>query len=226
MRILLGILLIIGAVAFLMFVISPALIESDFVLNVLEPIYCERGDQLSAEQTVSRASRGGTAYSAIMTCMRRNETTYDVTGKSFVISAVGFTVPLLLGVTLIVLGGRSVTRTRNGYIALGGDQTMTDMNQWISTLPGGVQDTLRANGVTITTTNWSGGLSDDMQEMLRAHGINLSGTASGTPYEFSFDDDSPDLATKLKQLQTAYDQHLITRDEFERKRADVLAQFK
>jgi hypothetical protein len=100
-RILIGLLLIGAAVAFLIFSIVPAMTDSDFVLGVLQPLYCEPGDHLSAEQIVSSTRDGGTGYSADYTCMRRDETTYNVSGKAFVIMGVGFVIPLLLGILLI-----------------------------------------------------------------------------------------------------------------------------
>jgi hypothetical protein len=167
-RVLLGLLLIVAAVAFLIFSIVPAMTDNNFVLGVLQPLYCESGDHLSAEQIVTHDS-DGTGYSADYTCMRRDETTYNVSGKAFVITAVGFVIPLLLGIGLI------------------------------------------------TTIRWQSGFANAASREMATAWLSSLQAASSPP--------AADLTVKLKQLQSAYEQNLITRDEYERKRDEIMRQF-
>lgn len=169
MRVLLGLFFTTAAVVFMMFSIIPAVIpDSQAVLDILERFYCDNpGDQLSAEQIITHDS-DGTGYSADYTCMGRDERPYNVTGKAIVLTIIGFTVPLLLGIFFFISAGSRLNRQIQPQVL----QTYPSLGQ------------IEAIGA------------------------------------------SPDLPARLQQLKDAYDQNLMTTDEYNRKREELLRDFK
>jgi hypothetical protein len=183
MRVGIGLALIGVAVVFLLFSVIPAVIDSQFVLDILERVYCNAGDQLSAVRTSGPTHDGGTGYSAIYTCTHSNETQYDVTTRSWIITGVGFTVPLLLGIGVLIF-------SRTDY----GHAQEINTNQPI----GSGRQAFRVGSVTISTP---------------------------APQRYAFDDLSPSLSERLQDLEDAYAMNLVTREEYERKRADIMRRF-
>ena len=189
-RVSIGILLIFAAVGFLLFSLIPAMTDdSQFVLDIFEPIYCGAGEQLSAERVVGRTSDGGVGMTAYYTCMRPNESTYDATGKMFLITGGVFTALLLLGIALLVFARRSA----DSAVYAGGAPVRY---------------------VTVSVQDASGGAPASAPEDLFDLPLNANPPAA-----------APDLQEKLRQLQEAYDHQLISRDEYDRKRTEILSEF-
>jgi hypothetical protein len=167
MRALIGLFLLMWAIVFLLFSIAPAVLEdSQAILNVLEGIYCDPGDTISARRIITHDS-DGTGYSAEYTCMRPNETTYDATGKSILITIVGFTVPLFLSIMFF----SSIASKATGRVAAPTYQGQPVM-------------------------------------------ISGAGVIAAT-----------DLKSRLQQLDEAYNQHLLSKAEYDRMRQDILNEF-
>jgi hypothetical protein len=174
-RIWIGLLLIGAAVAFLLFSIIPAVSENTFVMGVLQGMYCDPGDQLSAERIVTYDD-DGTGYSADYTCTRPDESTYNVTGKSILYTIVGFTIPLMLGIGIM-----TTIRPRLAQ----NTQAMADYIEYQQMYPQ---------------------------------------TVASTPTQPSAGSPS-DLAARLDQLKQAHESGLLTSEEYERKRAEILNEF-
>lgn len=177
-----GALLMLVSFAALAFWLAPLfMIDSQPVLNILEPILCAPGETLTMEVVVTH-DFDGTGYNGDYDCMRRDETTYDVSGKAFLLGAAGFAVPFTLGLLLFLAGiNRDVRAARSA-----------------NAIPGG--------------------------ESLPAWG---AATPSQT-YSFDVNTHTPaslDLAARLKQLRDAYEAGMITAQEYERTKADLLRDF-
>ncbi|MEP7291874.1 MAG: SHOCT domain-containing protein [Chloroflexota bacterium] len=210
MRVVLGILLIVAAVAFLVFSIIPAITEDNqFALDIFEPIYCASGEQLSSERVVGPSSDGGINMTAYYTCMRVNETSYDATGRMVLITGAGFTVPLLLGILLIITGARRQSDQDRIYYGTGGQTTR--------------QPRRRTSVVTVNT----GGVPSS--EFSFDPSASAPAVAPDDIFNMPLDapaaSSEPGLQEKLRQLEAAYDQHLINHEEYERKRAEILREF-
>lgn len=231
MRISIGMFLIFAAIAFLLFSLIPAITDnSQFVLNIFEPIYCGEGEHLTAEREVGlvRDADGSTAtgYSAYYTCVRADETTYDVTGKSWLIMGGVFTAVLLLGIGFIISGsrGRSAAATYT--------QTMpyaSGSRSQIYTTPGRTVTVTVNNDVPSsdykfdTTTAAPVSAPEDLFNLPLEKPAEAPMTVAATGLTAST---MFDLQEKLRQLEEAYDHHLINREEYERKRDEILRDFK
>jgi hypothetical protein len=112
----LGVLLMVISFAALAFMLAPIfLTDPQPILNILEPILCEPSDTLSVEILVTQ-DFDGTGYTPIYDCMRPDETTYNVTDKSFIIGAAVFVIPFLIGLFTSI---RIFNRNMRGTVASG-----------------------------------------------------------------------------------------------------------
>ena len=200
MRVLFGIVFIIAAVVFLLLSVAPAVIEHQALLDLWQPIYCDAGDQLTAERIVEPTFDGGTGFSAIYACVRQNGATYDVTAKSWVITGVGFTVPLLLGILMIVVSGRSQREDEGDVL-----QQQYRMSQYNAARRQGQMPSVTVMSASMDAAP-SAEFPFDVPDAPQAGGL-------------------ADLSRKLEELQTALEHNLITRAEYDQKREEILREF-
>src|SRR5690606_30254094 len=178
----LGVFLIILSFVTLAFGIVPLFVEGkEPFLNIMEPILCAPGENLTMEVVVTH-HYDGTGYSGDFDCHRPNETSYDVTGKAFLLGAASFTVPFLIG---LVMSIRAFNHAVRGVIPTNPAHYNTGWGQ---------------PSVSTTVSN-------------AFHSMNTP-TAGNT-----------ELTQRLKQLRDAYDAGMISHEEYERTRADLLKDF-
>jgi hypothetical protein len=114
-RILLGVLMdVIATAAMLFFVVLPSVMPIDSVPGmrpILQGLLCERGETINVEShTYTRPGRVST--SANFYCVRESGAEREVTGKAIMIGIIGFVVPLLAGIFLIISGSASQKKKR------------------------------------------------------------------------------------------------------------------
>lgn len=236
MRVLLGVALIIAAVVILLIIVVvpvlPLFEENATIDAYLQTMLCAPNQSIIREQYSGPSSEGGTSYSMNVYCTDRELVRDDVTGKWVIVGAVAFVIPLLLGILLLVI--RSPRRMIQ-------DELFGTSDDWGSTVgTSGTTRTVQTPGMTVTTFN-SGpinmdqpleikegvvrfggiemkvpGLTADrvqaLQNQMQAH--NVFGAMSGG--------DELSLADKLKQLQEARDAGLLSADEYDRLRQQIL----
>jgi hypothetical protein len=223
MRVAIGLLLIFAAVAFLLFSIIPAITdENQFVLDIFEPIYCGAGEQLSAEREVGPTTDAdgseAMGYTAYYTCTRADETTYDATGKAWLVSGGVFTLALLLGIGFIISGSRAratayAQSLPTGYSAQVRPTTRRNASNDLPS-SGYKFDTTTAAPVSAPEDLFNLPLEKPVEAPMT---VAATGLTASTMF---------DLQEKLRQLEEAYDHHLINREEYERKRDEILREFK
>ena len=214
MRILLGLLFIGLAVAVLFAVIVipvlPSTEDSATVNDYLTPLLCQPGEKLIREQYHMRDSRG-TSYSMTPYCVNSERQREDVTGRWVLIGGGGFAVLLLIGIFVIIAGATAAARrlTSQTFQAFPNSYGGTDFTVINSSgnTPKNIDfsnGTLKINGFEIKMD----GLTQDKINALKAQmQANMGGG---------------DLTTKLKQLQEAKDNGLISSDEYDRLRQKIL----
>lgn len=221
MRVVIGMLLIFAAVGFLLFSIIPAISDNNqFVLDFFEPIYCGAGEQLTAEREVGpvRDADGseGMGFSAYYTCTRADETTYDATGKAWLVTGGIFTVVLLLGIMFIISGSRARASSQVQTMPYGSPARQTPRRAASGDLPSSEYkfDTTSAAPVSAPDDLFNLPLEKPVEAPMT---VAATGLTASTMF---------DLQEKLRQLEEAYDHHLINREEYERKRDEILRDFK
>ncbi len=244
MRVLIGILLILAAVAFLLFTLIPALTDDNqFALNIFEPVLCASGETLTAVREVGPTSDGGVGFTAYYSCTRANASSYDVTGRAWLIMGGGFVVLLLLGIGFLLSGRRrAVVETTavygGGHFAQAGRQN--PMSAAPASAPDDIFNIPVDNKATMISRAPAGSAPDDLfnlpidnkatmisrppADMPLADGMPTMMSAKPAP---AAQPETPqfDLQEKLRQLEEAYDHHLINREEYERKRDEILREF-
>jgi hypothetical protein len=187
----LGGLLMLLSFVLLGFNLSPLLLsDNQPILKLMEPLLCAPGETLTMDVVVTQ-DFDGTGYSGDYDCMRRNESSYDVSDKAFVYAAISFVVPFLLGLTLFLVAWNRATR---GIIPSGGWEIQT-------------------GGTTVQISGAS------MQSVpLPPSQIYNFDAIPGTPAP-------SELTNRLQQLRDAYNAGMISHDEYQRTRAEVLKDF-
>ena len=210
MRVLIGILLmVVGFGVLFGVIVIPVLPQTEdnaTVTNYLTPILCNPGEKLIREQYVTHDS-DGTGYSMTPYCVNSERQKEDVTGRWVLIGAGGFIVPFLLGLLLTIVS--AARRQQNAlFQAVPNSYGGTDFAMFSSgnnSNPVGFNNgTLKVNGFEIKMD----GLTQDKIDALKSQMQTLSGGG--------------DLTTKLKQLQEAKDNGLISSDEYDRLRQKIL----
>lgn len=99
-----GLLIPIAVIALLVIVVLPSVADVKDIPplnNLLQSVFCERGETLDVQQHVSRWA-GETSYSATYTCINEDEVERDVTGRATMIGILVFIVPFLLGLFTVI----------------------------------------------------------------------------------------------------------------------------
>lgn len=192
----LGFLLILVGVGGLFFMLSPLfLTDNQPVLNILEPLLCAPDEKLTLQVITASYRPGETSVSGDYDCLRPDETSYDVTDKAFLLGAAAFLVPFLFGLFMTIA---AFNRAVRGVIP------------------------------TRTVEFGSGWNQPDMSTSVSQaiHSMSTpSNTAGfGAPAPASTGGET-ELTKRLKQLRDAYDSGMISNEEYERTKADLLKDF-
>lgn len=223
MRAGMGCLLMLAAIVLLFAIVVipviPQTANNATVDNYLKAILCQPTDRVIREQYSYYdydSDGGGTAFSMNVYCENVQERREDVTGKWTLIGIAGFVVPFLLGLLLFIVG---VTRR-----AMKATQQMGSM--FASGGSGGSPQ--------VVVTRYSGSTSpiegiDLNDTMLKVGGMEIPlGGYTAQPVETvrrSSGQPAPGettLAAKLRQIQEARDAGLISTDEYDRLRQEIL----
>lgn len=212
MRVLFGILLMgVGFVMLFAVIVIPVLPQTNdsaAVTNYLTPLLCNAGEKLIREQYQGYARDGGTNYSMTPYCVNSEHQKEDVTGRWVLLGVGGFLVPFLLGLLITIV---SASLAQQRWLNQGVPNSSGGRDFAIYSSGNGVRNvdfsdgTLKVNGFEIKMD----GLTQDKINALKAQMQTMSGGGG-------------DLTSRLKQLQEAKDNGLITSDEYDRARQKIL----
>jgi hypothetical protein len=182
------------------FFMLPLLFEGNETIMAWQAaVLCEPGQTFATdfytERDLRGTRRGGQVY-----CVGADSTRVNVTEKSVIYALVGFTVPFIIGLVFSTRGMQRRSRARvNGILGAHLDNLPAS---------GSVQIDRRTyqldpKSVDVNALLQQFGLSD-------AGGVQAQRSGGGS------------LTEQLKDLQTAYDRQLITKDEYDRLRQQIL----
>lgn len=229
-RIVFGVLFdILAAVALVFFVVLPSIMSLDDVPGatpVFQNLLCERGETIDVHRQVYNPRPGSTTYSAEFFCVRESGVERDVSGKMILMGIVGFTLPFLIGLFCIISGSASLKKKRSDSTAallqgfgISADRSSYDVRTTLSGLSSeqaNMIESLRSLKASKGTVN-----PEDVKSVLEGFGFSTGGANTFQVMTSHMGgQDTP--ADRLKALKNAYDQGLITQDEYESKRKDIL----
>jgi flagellar basal body-associated protein FliL len=212
----LGVLVILFAVGLMFyFLVFPSVIDLDdapWLRAGIEPLVCTEGESLEIERTVTSPRAGETSYSAEYFCDSSETARRDVTEDVLIIGIVGFIVLLSVGILLTIIGSMmAAARTvRSAQQALAGVS--------FSAVPGQAGFTVNVSPGTSVRKVTTDATSTNQQELLDM----LKNFGDGGAEVLGIDDRGADATGRLKDLEAAYQAGLITKDEYEAKRKEII----
>lgn len=236
LRLVLGIGLM--AVSFVLLFMFIQAGDNKLASDILTALTCNKGEHFTQElgNTIFDSSSNTRGREFRFYC--KTETTQrDVTAQGILIGIAGFVVPFLLGLGLLLAGifatvRSSIRRQTAGF------STPTFSNSTVQIDPFGQPidaQTFRMDmpgqtrsSTVVTVNGQPGNLADLSPETAQMVQQMLGGL--GTVMKMSnFDQQAQtplqgDLTDKLQQLQEAKDKNLITQEEYDRMRKDILDQ--
>jgi hypothetical protein len=220
----LGILLMLVAFAALFVIVLLPTIDpgNAFALDLLQNIACDPGQKAEVEVVVTRDS-DGTGYTPYLTCIGREGERIDASGKHFGVGIISFTVPFLIGLFMTIAGAKSRSQPS--------PQTM-----WKE---GSIPHEGFTTGVVSSSSSFSSGTSfnpspkvEVKDGVLNVDGLEIRMDGLKPEHLHVFQGQSPlimsggsgasTLAAKLKEIQEARDAGLISSEEYDRLRAEIL----
>jgi hypothetical protein len=209
------------------------------LLNLLEPLLCDSGDNILQEvaSTPRRVDSTSNAFVIDMSlmCKRADGSSYSVTDKLFGVGMIAFITFLLFGVLFLIIG---IIRAMSGG---GGGKPQPAGTGWTPPYYAPTPTPTPSGGaypqVTVTPQTFGS------YSTTAGYNAPTASVGTSTPSDrFNFDaaqtmqnipkpstgassGQGGDLTARLKQLREAYDSGLISSEEYERTRADLLKDF-
>jgi hypothetical protein len=175
----------------------PGAENNSTIMGVLEPLLCKPGETLTQTTSVIQDSRG-TSRSPHYYCGMEPNAQREVTGRAVLYGAVGFVGPFLVGLLLSIVGMTSMARSA-ARKTIGGALNLTGSGTTYETAPDGSM-TINAGGIPVRIV-----------PAARQAVPDLSPVHAEAP-----------VTEKLKQLQNLLAQNLISQEEYDRLRGQIL----
>ncbi|MEZ4669221.1 MAG: SHOCT domain-containing protein [Anaerolineae bacterium] len=223
MRIVLGVVLIIAAVVFLIIAVVvpvvPNTADNKAIDDFMARILCNPGESLVREQYVTRDS-DGTGYSATIYCINNERQRREATDKWILGSMAIFGISLCAGIAFIIWGSMRAARSVQTTVYATSGSKVGQPGVTVQQFSSFGDSSSPIDGLEINEGGIKFGGMEIRMDSLTSERVQTlrqqmqsamqSGTGSG------------DLSSKLRQLQEARDAGLITGDEYERLRKEVL----
>jgi hypothetical protein len=201
-----GIVLMVVAMSLLTFLVSST--ESETFNNLMQRLHCTEKETFNMWMGSSqRIGTSGNSYGRPVqwTCVLADEEERDVSGRVFMTMVVAFVVPFLLGLFMMMGGiGMMVKRGVSGLMgnvigrsSTGVQSTVIDLRQGAAgyeNLPPQAKQVI-----------------DSLRQGMTTQGITMQTGQGGAS-----------LADKLRQLEEAYNQAFISKEEYDKARAALL----
>jgi hypothetical protein len=209
----LAFLILAGGIAF--FVIALSGPENPYMKQIFTPIVCEENEELVQwlGRYIPRSGSSGGGREMAFYCEDSEGEERDVTGSVVGIMAAGFAIPLILTIVLVIVGSTMAATSRMKRLS----QNVFGNTVW-NTM-GNTQSSMTV--VDLRDGSYQSGeippekLAQAKQIMDSLGFGNAFPTTMGAAGGAS-------LAERLKQLDEARNQGLITQDEYERSRQSIL----
>lgn len=194
-----GIGLMVLAFGIMGFFMLPLLFEgNESVMAIQAAVLCGPGETFTTDfytmSDLRGTARGGQVY-----CVAEDGTRTEATGKSMLYAMIGFIVPFMLGLFLAMRGASKQSQgSLDDLLAASGQGGFTS---------GSVQVDRRTYEIDPKSV--------DVKALLQQFGIDAG---DGVQVQRG----GGSLTEQLKDLQAAYDKQLITREEYDRLRQQIL----
>src|SRR5262249_17080337 len=207
--VIIGVILLLFAFAVMaVFIVIPAVLPSisdaPFIRDTLQTLLCKEGQTLTDKhRTFPQPGRPVTTITT--SCVNNEGQSRDVTGQAILYGIVGYLVPFLTGLFMVIIGANRRRRyTMQSFSTLGGQGfSMNNLNYMDNLKMAGLDVNVDPDG-KVTVKLPDGRVISGQQGMVSAFG-NVNS-----------------LTDRLKELKSAYDAGLITQSEFEAKREEIL----
>ncbi len=172
--------------------VMPSVQDTPWLHGPYQALFCHSGETLGSDSETYHPRPGETDTTLTLSCVDAQGNARDVSGSVIAVGMIGYLAPFLIGLFMWTTGNNQKKQTAT--------PTYADVyngklgKESITVNRGGRQITVDKNG------DYGVGVSD----------------SSAT------DADSPSALKRLKTLKTAYEQGLITQDEYESKREELL----
>jgi hypothetical protein len=227
-RIIIGVgLMVIAFVILFLFIGGP---ENPLVANIMTALNCQPGERFVQVLGGYVYNSDGSSGQEFNFYCQSEIGRRDVTGQGVVEGIVGYLVPFLTGLGLTLTGSFAVTRRRSktavsakaGFTSPSSTQTdpfgnpinITDFQADVTGQPLHMPSIITMNGKQTNFTDLPPETAQKIEQTLGKLGMMMT---SGT-----FTMHSGDLSDKLQQLQEARDKNLITQEEYDRIRTEIL----
>ncbi len=208
MRIFLGVLLIIVAClamcGIVVIPVLPPLADNASIDNALAVILCKPNERLERD-LYQRTDNDGTSYSMTPTCINSERQREDVTVKWVLIGGGAFVIPFLIGLFLTIWGAGRAAKRRIAN-SLGN--------------PG--YNVVNTSGMPASNMEFKDGVLKVGGMQLKMDHLNPENIKA----QMGMSAGGGDLTEKLRQLQEAKDNGLISSSEYDRMRQKILDDMK
>lgn len=214
MRVFLGILLIIVACAALCVIVVvpvlPPLKDNTTVDTYLAVLLCKPNETLVREQYSFR-DFDGRSYSMTPFCINSERQKEDVNLKWVIVGAGSFVIPFLIGLFLVIWGAASIARRQAAKLLKSIPDSHGGTGFTVSSASGSMPQGMDFRDGVLNIGGFQMKLDGLTPEKIQALKAQMQ-TAAG----------SGDLTEKLRQLQQARDNGLISSSEYDRLRQKIL----
>lgn len=203
-----GSLLMLLGFAIMGFFIMPTGEDAGTIHELRKSFLCQPDDQLVYRYQM-RMSSSGMSQGNFLYCISPSGEETDVTMQSMIYVFGGFMVPFNIGLVITIVAAQKMKT-----------QATTDLMS--QALGGTLNDAIARGSVQVTKQNYTVSPDNfDLDAFLKQLNINDPDIVQTTSSSRS-SSGSKTLTEKLKDLQTAYDKHLISKEEYDRLRQRIL----
>jgi hypothetical protein len=209
------ILIIAGSAAMIFLIIVPAVLPSfndaPIMRSAFQTMFCKPGETLTDSHATYRPEPGKTVSTVSLGCINNENQVTEITEKLIVFGTVGFIVPFLVGLFMVITGTSMkkpvFTQT---FVQSGFSQTDVSQPHGFSLNAMGIDINMDENGEVVVKTPDGRVLKGHQMQM---NTLNTLGSLSGVPVH---------LTDRLQELKSALDSGLITQTEYDSKRQEIL----
>lgn len=210
----LGILLIIISIPILLLSLDSS--ASNPITGILEATMCKAPEELVIDSTYYSMPNGESGVNLTYFCEIEPGQRRSVTDQAVLIIGGSFAVPLVVGILFTIVGAGAVARNKSKKMIANLDDYFTKYPQAQGPVGGGLGGhSLGGQENVINLRGNQGNIPPHAQQILNSV---LGGVASATTQGQG----GNSLTARLKQLEEAYENDLISKEEYDKVRGSIL----